>query len=178
MAYPMLVGIVPDNLRKQVRDKLLERTATVYDGYLKTGLVGIPVITEWATLAGECDYMYGMLKKHGYPGYLHMLDNGATGTWEHWNARRSRLHNCFNGIGSWFYQALGGIIPDTPGYRHVRINPQIPEGLESVEVTQRTPYGEIKVVRNGRSLHFELPVGVTATVAGNDYLSGVHDVEI
>lgn len=178
MAYPMLVGIVPDNLRKQVRDKLLERTATVYDGYLKTGLVGIPVITEWATLAGECDYMYGMLKKHGYPGYLHMLDNGATGTWEHWNARRSRLHNCFNGIGSWFYQALGGIIPDAPGYRHVRINPQIPEGLESVEVTQRTPYGEIKVVRNGRSLHFELPVGVTATVAGNDYSSGVHDVEI
>ena len=169
MAYPMLVGIVPDNLRKQVRDNLLERTVTVYDGYLKTGLVGIPVITEWATLAGECDYMYGMLKKHGYPGYLHMLDNGATGTWEHWNARRSRLHNCFNGIGSWFYQALGGIIPDAPGYRHVRIVPQIPEGLESVEVTQRTPYGEIKVVRNGRSLHFELPVGVTATVAGKEY---------
>ena len=178
MAYPMLVGIVPDNLRKQVRDKLLERTATEYDGYLKTGLVGIPVITEWATLAGECDYMYGMLKKHGYPGYLHMLDNGATGTWEHWNARRSRLHNCFNGIGSWFYQALGGIIPDIPGYRHVRIAPQIPEGLESVKVIQRTPYGVIKVFRNGSDLHFELPVGVTATVAGNEYSSGSHDVTI
>ncbi len=178
MAYPMLVGIVPDNLRKRVRDKLLERTATEYDGYLKTGLVGIPVITEWATLAGECDFMYGMLKKHGYPGYLHMLDNGATGTWEHWNARRSRLHNCFNGIGSWFYQALGGIIPDTPGYRHVRIAPQIPEGLESVKVSQRTPYGDIIVSRNGRDLHFELPVGVTATVAGNEYSSGSHDVKI
>lgn len=178
MAYPMLVGIVPDNLRKQVRDKLLERTSTEYDGYLKTGLVGVPVITEWATLAGECDFMYGMLKKHGYPGYLHMLDNGATGTWEHWNARRSRLHNCFNGIGSWFYQALGGIIPDAPGYRHVRIAPQIPEGLESVKVRQRTPYGDINVSRNGRNLHFELPVGVTATVAGKEYSCGKYDIEL
>ena len=178
MVYPLLVGIVPDNLRKQVRDKLLERTATVYDGYLKTGLVGIPVITEWATLAGECDYLYGMLKKHGYPGYLHMLDNGATGTWEHWNARRSRLHNCFNGIGSWFYQALGGIIPDAPGYRHIKIDPQIPDGLESVEVTQRTPYGEIKVARVGRSLHFEIPVGITATVGEKEYSCGKYDIEL
>ncbi len=107
-----------------------------------------------------------------------MLDNGATGTWEHWNARRSRLHNCFNGIGSWFYQALGGIIPDAPGYRHMRIAPQIPEGLESVKVSQRTPYGDINVYRNGRKLHFELPVGVTATVAGKEYSCGKYDIEL
>ena len=178
MTYPLLVGIVPEDLVKQVRDKLVERTATVYDNHLKTGLVGIPVITEWATLAGECDFMYGMLKQHGYPGYLYMLDNGATGTWEHWNARRSRLHNCFNGVGSWFYQALGGIIPDAPGYRHIILNPQIPEGLESVEVTQGTPYGEIKVTRNGLKLHFELPVGITATFKGKEYTCGEYDVEI
>ena len=177
MVYPMLVGIVPETDLKAVRDKLMERTADVYDGYLKTGLVGIPVITEWATLAGECEWMYGMLKKHGYPGYLHMLDNGATGTWEHWEARRSRLHNCYNGIGSWFYQALGGLIPDAPGYKHVIINPQIPEGLERVDVTQETPYGTIVISRNGRKLHFELPVGVKATVKGQDYSCGSYEVE-
>lgn len=52
----------------------------------------------------------------------------------------------------------------------------IPEGLESVEVTHGTPYGEIKVVRNGRKLHFELPVGVTATFKGEEYKCGVYDV--
>ena len=72
MAYPLLVGIVPDNLRKQVRDKMLERTAKVYDGHLKTGLVGVPVVTEWATLAGECDFMYGMLKERTYLGTLEL----------------------------------------------------------------------------------------------------------
>lgn len=178
MVYPMLVGIVPDSLLKQVRDKLVERTATVYEGHLKTGLVGIPVISEWATLAGECDFMYGMLKQHSYPGYLYMLDNGATGTWEHWDAARSRLHNCFNGIGSWFYQALGGIIPDTPGYRHITINPQIPEGLDWVNVSQETPYGTIVIKRNGLNLHFELPVGITATVKGDEYSCGSYDIKL
>ena len=178
MAYPLLVDAVPEQYKEGVRNCLFERTKSVYDGHLKTGLVGIPVVTEWATLAGECDWMYGMLKQHGYPGYLDMLDNGATGTWEHWNARRSRLHNCFNGIGSWFYQALGGIIPDAPGYRHIILNPQIPEGLESVKVSQETPYGTVKVHREGNNLHFELPVGVTATLNGEDFTAGEHDVTL
>lgn len=159
MAYPMLVGIVPDELVSAVRDKLLQRTQTVYRGHLATGLVGIPVLTEWATLAGEADYMYGMLKQHGYPGYLHMLDNGATGTWEHWNANRSRLHNCYNGIGSWFYQALGGIRPAAPGYREVIVSPQCPEGIDWVRVTKETPYGPLRVSWQ------RTPTGVDVTVS-------------
>ena len=174
---PMNVFTAP--VRKSIwhiRDKLMERTASVYEGHLKTGLVGVPVITEWATLAKECDWMYGLLKQHGYPGYLYMLDHGATGTWEHWNAHRSRLHNCFNGIGSWFYQALGGIIADAPGYRHIILDPQIPNGLEKVDVTKETPYGTIVVRREGQRLHFELPVGITASVKGKEYTCGSYDI--
>ncbi len=178
MVYPMLVGAVPDSLVPAVREKLFRRTEEVYGGHLSTGLVGIPVLTEWATLAGEADWFYGMLKKHGYPGYLYMLDNGATGTWEHWNGARSLLHNCFNGIGSWFYQALGGIIPDEPGFRHVTVAPQVPAGLEWVEVTQGTPYGKISVSRHAGHLSVDIPVGVTATIAGNEYPSGHHEVEL
>ena len=105
-----------------------------------------------------------------------MIDNGATSTWEYWSADRSRMHNCYNGIGSWFYQALGGIIPAEPGYRKVAINPQVPKGLEWVKVTKDTPYGQIVVSRQGNNLHFELPVGVKATVGGTEYSCGKHDV--
>ena len=178
MAYPMLVGAVPDSLVAKVRGALVERTAKVYDGHLVTGLVGVPVLAEWATLAGECDWFCSLLKTHGYPGYLYMLDNGATGTWEHWDAERSRLHNCFNGVGSWFYQALGGIIPTEPGYRHIRLAPQIPQGLDWVHVTQETPFGPVVVRREGRQLHFELPVGVTATLGDRNYGCGKYDIEI
>lgn len=157
LVYPLLVGAVPEELAPDIVKTLKNSTP----GYFATGLVGIPVLTEWATISGEADWLNNLIVHKGYPGYLHMLENGATGTWEHWDGNRSRLHNCFNGIGSWFYEALGGIIPLEPGCRKVRIEPQVPEGLEWVEVSRNTPYGPIRVKRNGADVKVEVPVGVT-----------------
>ena len=178
MVYPLLVGVTPDNLKGKVKEALKERTENTYAGHLVTGLVGVPVITEWATLEGECDWLYSLLKKRDFPGYLYMIDNGATGTWEHWNGMRSRMHNCFNGIGSWFYQALGGIIPLEEGYRKVLIDPQIPEGLEEVSASVETPYGAVNVNRIGKRLEVRIPVGVTAVIRGKEYHNGTHNVTL
>lgn len=181
MAYPMLVGAVPDSLIELVKDKLLERTAQQYDNHIACGLVGVPVLTEWATLAGECDFIYTLLKQPDYPGYLHMINNGATAVWESWNGERSRLHNCYNGIGSWFYQALGGIIPTQPGYQHVTINPQTPKGLSWVEVSEETPYGTLHVRWDRKKdkcvLKATIPVGITADIFGKSYGNGDHTIE-
>ena len=115
--------------------------------------------------------MYTMLKKRDYPGYLYMIDNGATTTWEYWSGERSRIHNCYNGIGTWFYHAIGGIRPDekNPGYKHVFIEPQIPEGVTWAKTTKETPYGTIKVdwkleTSDKSGVNITLPAGVTATV--------------
>ena len=170
LAYPLLVGIVPEASRPLVAARLLRET------HLLTGLVGVPVVTEWATQTETADWMYTLLKQHDFPGYLYMLDQGATATWEHWNGMRSRMHNCFNGIGSWFYQALGGIIADAPGYRHVVIRPQHPKELQWVRVSQETPYGTIVVHRDGTTLNVELPIGVTATIEGREYGAGKHQL--
>lgn len=178
MAFPLLVGAVPEQLVPEVTARLKERTATVYEGHLATGLVGVPVVTEWATREGEAQWLYSLLKKPDYPGYLFMVEEGATGVWEDWDGGRSHLHNCFNGIGSWFFQALGGIRATAPGYREVCIAPQIPEGLERVRVTQHTPYGPVTVLRAGLSLTVTIPVGVTAQVAGKRYGSGTWTLEL
>ena len=159
MVYPLLTGVAPEV--EKVVSALKERTSGVYGGHLATGLVGVPVVTEWATKAGEADWLYGLLKLPGYPGYLYMIENGATGVWEEWDGGRSHLHNCYNGIGSWFYQALGGIVALEPGYRRVRIAPQNPAGLEWVKVVQPTPYGPITVERHGTEVSYTVPVGVT-----------------
>ena len=177
LVFPLLVGAVPEQLVPEVTARLKERTATVYDGHLATGLVGVPVITEWATREGEVQWLYSLLKKPGYPGYLFMVEEGATGVWEDWDGGRSHLHNCFNGIGSWFFQALGGIRATAPGYREVSIAPQIPEGLERVRVTQDTPYGPLTVLREGRTLTVTIPVGITAEVAGKHYGNGTWTLE-
>jgi alpha-L-rhamnosidase len=170
LAFPMIAGAVPDDKLDAVENSLYHETEVNRNGHLATGLVGLPVLTEWVVENSEVDLMYSMLKKRDYPGYLYMIDNGATTTWEHWDGARSHIHNCYNGIGSWFYQAVGGIRPveNVPAYRKVRIEPQIPDGVTWASTSQETPFGKLVVNWNldGEilNLDIEIPVGVEAEV--------------
>ena len=168
MTYPLLAGIVPDSLEDKISGKLKDIIMDNNNGHIACGLVGIPVFTEWCVKNGESNLIYSMLKKRDYPGYLYMLDNGATTTWEHWNGARSRIHNCYNGIGSWFYQSIGGVKKDvlTPGYSHFTIDPDIPEGITWANIKKELPYGTLNVnwKIEGDYIHFDLkiPVGCNA----------------
>ena len=171
MCYPMLVGVVPDSLYNKVKKNVIAMTEEKYKGHIAVGLVGVPILTEWAVRNKQVDFFYQMMKKRDYPGYLYMIDHGATATWEYWSGERSRVHNCYNGIGTWFYQAVGGIRLDeaNPGYRHFYVDPQIPNGVTWVKVTKESPYGTIAVnwkLKDDNQLNLQLtvPAGTTATV--------------
>jgi len=171
VSYPMLVGVTPKDIYPQVKNQLFIDTDVKQKGHIGVGLVGVPVLTKWAIENKAADFIYTMLKKRDYPGYLHMIDQSATTTWESWNGDRSHIHNCYNGIGSWFYQAVGGIRTDenNPGYKHVFIEPQIPKGVSWAKTTKETPYGTIKVdwqLVSDSTLNFNvaLPVGSRGTV--------------
>ena len=181
LAFPIIAGVVPQNKLDDVKESLSHETEITRNGHFACGLVGIPVLTEWAVKNQAVDLMYSMLKKKGYPGYLYMIENGATTTWEHWNGERSRIHNCYNGIGSWFYQAVGGIVPDenVPAYRNVLIQPQIPKGLTWAKTFKETPYGKLsvnwKLTDKNMELNIEIPVG---TEAGIVIPSGVKEYRL
>lgn len=170
MTFPMNVGVTPDYLRDTVRDRMLELSRTRWKNHIGAGLVGVPIVTEWAIREHQPDFMATMLRQRDYPGYLYMIDNGATATWEYWNGERSRVHNCYNGVGLWFYQALGGIVPDpaAPGYEHFFIDPQPAQGVDWAKVTKETPYGTAtlswKRADGGLDYAIEVPAGTTATV--------------
>jgi len=170
LAYPLLAQIVPDSLKGKVTDSLYKEIEVNRKGHIACGLVGVPIFTEWAIKNHAAGLFYSMLKKRDYPGYLYMIDNGATTTWEHWAGERSRIHNCYNGIGSWFYQAIGGIRPDDKYtcYQQVIIDPQIPDGIGWAKTTKETPFGTIKVnwslENNKLKFVLEVPVGCKAKV--------------
>jgi len=147
LCFPLLAGIVPDTLVSRVKESLHYEIEKNRNGHIACGLVSIPVLTEWAIEDQAVDLMYGMLKKKDYPGYLFMIENGATTTWENWNNPRSYIHNCFNGIGAWFYQAVGGIRMEEviAGCRQVIIQPQVPDGISWAETARETPYGPVAV---------------------------------
>jgi alpha-L-rhamnosidase len=168
LIYPMLAQVTPKSLMPAVTETLFAETEKNKHGHLAVGLVGVTILTEWAIMNRSADWRYGMLKKKEYPGYLYMIENGATATWEYWEGVRSWIHNCYNGVGAWFYQAVGGIRPDErfPGYQRVIIAPQVPEGISWAKTSKETPLGTVAVdwkITEGM-LHMDLtvPPGCTA----------------
>lgn len=162
MAYAMLAGVVPPEIYDKVSDKLTTDSYGRYNAHIAAGLFGVPVFTEWTIRDRKAGLMAAILRQPDYPGYLYMIANGATATWESWDAERSRIHNCYNGIGTWFYQALAGIRPDN--YRHFFIDPQEVDGVDRVKASKPTPYGDIAIDLTRKRLRVTIPVGTSATV--------------
>ena len=71
------------------------------------------------------------------------------------------------GIG-WFYRDLAGLRMNKPGYKEFDIRPVVPEGLDWVEYTHDTTYGQISIrwERQDGTFNLEctIPVGASATV--------------
>ena len=171
--YALLIGIPPDSATAAaVKEQLLKDCHGKYRDHIAAGLMGVPIFTEWCIKERQTDLMATILRQEDYPSYLNMINQGATTTWESWDCDRpgkedrSRVHNCYNGIGIWFYQALAGIRPDEqqPGYKHFFIDPQPCEGIEWVRCTKPTPYGTIRVELGNGQLKIEIPESTTATL--------------
>lgn len=172
-AYALLAGVPPtESVERRIVQKLVNDSRGKYRTHIAAGLFGVPVFTEWAVRWRQADLMADILRQPDYPGYLNMINHGATATWEYWDGQRSHVHNCYNGIGTWFYQALAGIRPDPSqaGYRHFVVDPQQAAGVTWVKATKPTPYGDIAVAWQADDsgmyrLTVTVPVGTSATVA-------------
>ena len=186
--YALLMGIPPDSATAAaVKAQLLKDCHGKYRDHIAAGLMGVPIFTEWCIRERQTDLMATILRQPDYPGYLNMINQGATTTWESWDCGRpgkedrSRVHNCYNGIGIWFYQALAGIRPDPerPGYTHFFVDPQPCNGVDWVRSTKPlsddTITVEINYSHTGTSTNtstaapagtmiVHVPYGTTATV--------------
>lgn len=209
--YALLLGIPPDSATAAaVKSRLLNDIHAKYRDHIAVGLMGVPVFTEWCVRNRETDLMATILRQPDYPGYLRMMNcninpdlnldqlaatkdslfNSLTyTTWESWGCGlpdhedRSRVHNCYNGVGIWFYQALAGIRPDPqrPGYSHFFIDPQPCEGIDRIHATKPTLFGDIVVEIADGILSVTVPPGTTATAfpsSANEtlLLPGLHKI--
>lgn len=178
-SYALLLDIPPDSaVAAAVTARLINDCRNKYNSHLAVGLVGVPVFTEWCIRHRQTQLLAAMLRQTDCPGYLYMIRNGATTTWESWGCTspsnpdepvRSHVHNCYNGIGIWFYQALAGIRPDdtAPGYKHFFIDPQPCPDVTWIRASKPTPYGTIQLEITESHLSLTVPPATSATLFPN-----------
>ena len=141
---------------------------------LDVGLLGTKTILNALSENGYAGLAYQLAASEKEPSWGWWIVNGATTLYENWpiDSKRdiSMNHIMFGEIGAWFYKGLGGIYPDTasPGFRHIRLRPNIVSGLESFQASYASPYGEITsgwTHEKGRLVYqATIPAGSTAAL--------------
>lgn len=170
LAFPLFTGVVPETLRADILRQLEQDIVVKRGGHVGVGLVGLPILIKTLMDVDRDDLVFGMVDKDTHPGWGHMLKNGGTTTWEHWNGDRSHIHNCYNSIGMWFYQSLAGIRPDpeAPGFARFVVKPVVTGDLTWVRAGLDTVQGRIesawRLEGDRLILEIAVPPNTTATV--------------
>jgi len=169
LAFPLLVDVVPKELRGKVMENLEHAILVTRDGHLNSGMHGTYFMLKELMEEGRNDLIFEMANKKTYPGWGYMLEQGATTIWEGWRGG-SHIHDTLISIGSWFIQGVGGIQIDeaVPGFKHFVIRPAIVGDLRWATVSYDSIYGRIESnwkVEDGKlSLSVTVPVNTTASV--------------
>ncbi|MCC7174237.1 MAG: family 78 glycoside hydrolase catalytic domain [Bryobacterales bacterium] len=169
LAFPLLLGVVPPQLRETVMRNLEHTILETNSGHIDAGMHGVYFLLKFLMEEDRNDLIYTMASKTDYPSWGDMLRQGATTIWENWSGG-SHIHDTLISVGSWFIQGIGGIRIDeeSPGFRRFVIKPAVVGGLTFARTRYRSPYGPI--VSNWRlaegTLHLDVtvPPGTAAAV--------------
>ena len=140
-------NIIPEHEIDRAVDSLLASLSGP-TGHFSTGIFGTKYILEALSKTGHTNTVYDIVNSTSYPGWGHMIDQGASTLWETWKESDNVYSNChpmFGSVSEWFYRWLGGIRPDPdyPGFEKFIINPSLPEGLSQVFSSYNSSFGEI-----------------------------------
>lgn len=164
---PELHERVAKTLAKQVEDAGF---------HFMTGVFGMPAL--WPTLCrfGYQDVAWKAIHVESAPSFKYLAKRNATTFWEVWpfekdeekEYSRSMSHPFQGGFAAWFFEGLAGISSDvyTPGYRLIKLEPQLIDELNWVNCRFKSPMGMIesswKKSANKLVWTVEIPIGATS----------------
>jgi alpha-L-rhamnosidase len=172
-AFALFLNMLPADDRPAALVHLIRDITDKHNGHLTTGIFGTRYMLDVLSRERRAEVVYNMVNLRDFPGWGHMLEQGATTLWEHWKFSDntfSHNHPMFGSVSQWFYNWLGGIEPavDAVGFDRFTFQPQFLEGLDWVRCTYRSIRGPITCdwKREGDRVAMDLhvPVNTSATL--------------
>jgi alpha-L-rhamnosidase len=151
----------------------LVRAVQAADGHVNAGIFGTMWLLEALSRHGRSDLAVQIATQRTFPGWGHMLANGATSLWETWKESDdtfSNNHPMFGSVAGWMMRWLVGIqVPDDSfAGDHVVIRPQTMTTITEAAGQWQSRRGLVgtRWERKGRYLmmNVTIPASVTADV--------------
>jgi alpha-L-rhamnosidase len=171
LAMALYARIPPPELRPKIMAQLENMIVVEKQGHLDTGLLGTFVMLDLLIQENRNDLVDLIMGQTTYPGWGYLIKELGLKTWpETWSGWGSHVILVTATPGSWFYEGLGGILPDpaNPGFKHFTLRPGIVKSVDWVECSYQSPYG--KIVSNWKregvtlTMNVTIPANTTATV--------------
>jgi alpha-L-rhamnosidase len=161
-------GLIPEPLRRAAVSRLVEliRAAGTRIG---TGFLSTPYLLPVLADHGHGALAYELLFQRDVPGWMVMLDRGATAVWEAWEgvdahaqATDSLTHYSKGAVISFLHEYVAGLrrAPGSVGGTRFRVAPLLHEAIGSAGADLRTNSGTIRVDWRRVGLDLMLHVGV------------------
>ncbi|MCD6597339.1 MAG: family 78 glycoside hydrolase catalytic domain [Bacteroidales bacterium] len=171
-SFALFTGIAPED---EINNAVLELVKNIDEnnGHLTTGIFGTKYSLDVLSEYGYIETAAQMVSQKSFPGWGHMLENGATTLWEHWefsDNTYSHNHPMFGSVSEWFYKWVAGIQADplAVGFDKIIIRPQIISNVNWVKAHYNSVRGKIisEWKREGNTfiLDVTIPVNSTATI--------------
>ena len=138
--------------------KILKELLDNNRNMLSTGFVGTPLLCETLVEQGMVEEAFKLLLNEEYPGWLYAVKLGATTIWERWNSldetghisstgMNSLNHYTYGSITGWIWKDVAGmhVNENVPGFKHVRIAPQVNWKLKFLEAEYPSASGTYEV---------------------------------
>ena len=181
-AFVIVYGLAPNSETRRKAAALLADDIRARGVHLSTGFLGTPVLLRALEEAGETPLAYELLEQTSFPSWLYPVTQGATTTWERWDAIRDGVfhtswmnslnHYAFGSAAAWLYATVCGIRDieggdaSAAGWKRFRLAPQPGGTLTYAEASFDSPYGEIRSrwerTEKGIAYTFTIPCNTTA----------------